>query len=75
MDSNSNERLKLDFRYASKSSFFYMLNFVSSKELKMLNLPSSLCKKIQPKNEFFCTASKYGMALLICKKFRKNNTW
>ena len=25
-------------------------------------------KKFQPKNEFFCTASKYGMPLLICKR-------
>ena len=28
----------------------------------------------QTKNSFFCAASKYGMLLLICKNFRKNDT-
>ena len=39
----------------------------------MLNFQVVCAKKFQPKNEFFCTASKYGMALLISKKIRKNN--
>ena len=40
----------------------------------MLNFQVACTKKFRPKNEFFCTANKYGMALLICKKFRKNDT-
>ena len=35
----------------------------------MLNFQVACAKKFQPKN-----ASKYGMALLICKNFRKNDT-
>ena len=40
----------------------------------MLNFQVACAKKFQPKNSFFCIASKYGMSLLICKKIRKNNT-
>ena len=38
----------------------------------MSNFQVACAKRFQPKNEFFCTASKYGMPLLICKKIRKN---
>ena len=31
----------------------------------MLNFQVACAQKFQAKNEFFCTASKYGMLLLI----------
>ena len=37
----------------------------------MFNFQVACAKIFQPKNEFFCTASKYGMALLICKNLEK----
>ena len=37
----------------------------------MFNFQDACAKKIQTKNEFFCHANKYEMALLVCKEFRK----
>ena len=74
MGSNSNQRLILDFRCASKSLWFSYVEFCMQGEFKMFNFQVACTKKFQPKNEFFCTASKYGMALLICQNFRKNGT-
>ena len=40
----------------------------------MLNFQVACAQKFQTKNNFFSAASKYGMLLLICKNFRKNDT-
>ena len=40
----------------------------------MLNYQVAYAQKFQTKNNFFSASSKYGMLLLICKKFRKNDT-
>ena len=40
----------------------------------MLYFQVACAQKLQTKNDFFCTASKYGMQLLNCKNFRKNDT-
>ena len=75
MDSNSNQRLIWDFRCAYKSILFSCVPFYKQGEFKMLNFQVVCAKKFQAKNDFFSTASKYGMLLLICKKFIKNHTW
>ena len=37
-------------------------------------LDFQVAQKFKLKIIFFCAASKYGMMLLICKNFRKNDT-
>ena len=39
----------------------------------MLNFQVACERKFQTKNSFFGAPSKYGMLLLICKNFRKND--
>ena len=41
----------------------------------MLNFQVACAQKFQTKNNFFGAAGKYGMLLLICKKFRKNDSY
>ena len=72
MDSNINQRLILVGVHLSQFCF-HKLILEAGGEFKMFNSQVACAKKFQPKNEFFCTASKYGVALLICKKIRKNN--
>ena len=52
---------------------FHMLHFVSRGEFKMLNFQVACAQEFHT-NNFFSAASKYGMLLLICQKFRKNDT-
>ena len=40
----------------------------------MLYFQVACAQKLQTKNDFFCAASKYGMQLLNCNNFRKNDT-
>ena len=40
----------------------------------MRNFQVVCAQKFQTKNDFFCAVSKYGMLLLVCENFRKNDT-
>ena len=58
VDCNSNQRLILDFRCASKSLLFSYVEFCKQGEFKMLNFQVTCAKIFQPKNEFFW---RYGV--------------
>ena len=76
MDSNSNQRLIWDFRCASKSILFSYVSFCKQGgSSKCLLFKWLTHKNFKLKLNFFCTASKYGMLLLICKNFIQNDTW
>ena len=59
----------------------HLVNFVfirsillAGGEFKMLNFQVACAQKFRTKITFFGAARKYGTLLLICKKFRKNDT-
>ena len=40
----------------------------------MFNFQVACAQKFQINNDIFCAVSKYGMLLLICENFTKNDT-
>ena len=76
MDSNSNQRLIWDFRFASKSILFSYVSFCKQGgELKMLNFQVACAQKFQAKNEFFLHCQQIWNVVINCKNFIKNDTW
>ena len=69
-DSNSYKQLIWDFRCASQSILFSYVPFCKQggSNFEEANFVQ---KNFKVKIKFFCTVSKYGMLLLICKSFKK----
>ena len=72
-DINSNQRLRKGLQVCISVNFVFICSILYAGGVQNALFSSGLRTKIS-KNVFFRAASKYGMLLLICKNFRKNDT-